>query len=113
MRLFAAAMAALFALGMFSVGSTVSARSIQVPARASVQAPYVTHATTVAEKKTAKERNQKAIATAGCSLQIGQPSGTALAKLSKPHRHKVRISVNPITQTGPKAITCFGRIGSP
>lgn len=51
MRLFAAAMVALFALGMFSVGSTVSARSIQVPARASVQSPYVAHAITVAKKK--------------------------------------------------------------
>jgi predicted aconitase len=51
MRLFAAAMAALFAVGMFSVGSTASARSVQVPVRTSVQDPYGTHAITVAKKK--------------------------------------------------------------
>jgi hypothetical protein len=65
MRLFAAAMAALFALGMFSVGSTVSARSIQVPARASVQALYVTHAITVAKKKKkAKKKKAKVVKAA-------------------------------------------------
>jgi hypothetical protein len=48
-------MAALFAVGMVSIGSTVSARSIQVPVRPSVQAPYVAHAIMVAHKKKAKK----------------------------------------------------------
>jgi flagellar basal body L-ring protein FlgH len=51
MRLFAAAMAALFALGMFSVGSTVSARTIQVPVRTSAQAQHAVQVITVSHKK--------------------------------------------------------------
>jgi hypothetical protein len=59
MRLFAAAMAALFALGMFSVGSTVSARTIQMPARVSVQAQHVSNAVTVGHKKKKKKAKKK------------------------------------------------------
>jgi hypothetical protein len=56
-------MASLFAVGMVSMGSTVSAPSIQVPVRASVQAPYVAHAITVAKKK--KKAKRKATAATG------------------------------------------------
>lgn len=59
MRLFAAAMAALFALGMFSVGSTVSARTIQVPVRASVQAQHAVQVVTVSHKKKKAKKKKK------------------------------------------------------
>jgi hypothetical protein len=76
MRLFAAAMAVFFALGMFSVGSTVSARSIQVPARASVQAPYVTHAITVAKKKK-KAKKKKAKDGVGTAYKVADSNSSS------------------------------------
>jgi hypothetical protein len=59
MRLFAAVVAALFAAGMFSVESTVSARTIQVPVRASVQAQHVAQVITVSHKKKKKKKHHK------------------------------------------------------
>lgn len=51
MRLLAVLLAALFAVGAFSVGSTVSARTIQVPVRTSTEASHAVQAIAVSHKK--------------------------------------------------------------
>jgi hypothetical protein len=50
-RFLAVFLAALFAAGAISVGATVSARTIQVPVRASTQAPHAGRAIAVSHKK--------------------------------------------------------------
>jgi hypothetical protein len=60
-RLLAAALAALFLLGSVAVGSTVSARSFQPPARTTVQAQRVAHAVTVGHKKKKKHHKKAAV----------------------------------------------------
>lgn len=59
MRFLAVVLAALFAAGAFSVGSTVSAQPIQVPVRASTQAPHAVQAIAVSHKKKKHQKKKK------------------------------------------------------
>src|ERR1035437_1162333 len=62
-RLLATMVAAMFVAGALFLGSGVSARTIQLPARVSVQAQHVTNAVTVGHKK--KKKKKKNVITAG------------------------------------------------
>jgi hypothetical protein len=59
MRLLAVLLAALFAVGAFSVGSTVSARTIQVPVRTSTEASHAVQAIAVSHKKKKHHKKKK------------------------------------------------------
>lgn len=76
-RLLTAIVAAMFVAGALSFGSTVSARTIQMPAGSSVQAQHVAHAVTVGHKKKKHHKAAKVwINTAACAGEAAATAGS-------------------------------------
>lgn len=85
-RLVTVALAALFVFGTIAVGSGVSARTIQVPMRSSVQASSAAHAITVGHKKK-KHKKAKVANTANfnsCSVVTQAESASAIGESLTP-----------------------------
>ena len=85
-RLVTVALAALFVFGTIAVGSGVSARTIQVPMRSSVQASSAAHAITVGHKKK-KHKKAKVANTANfnsCSVVTQVESASAIGESLTP-----------------------------
>ncbi|MGA2873434.1 MAG: hypothetical protein ABSF27_07620 [Candidatus Dormibacteria bacterium] len=88
MRLVAAVMAALFAVGMMSIGSTVSAGFVQVSTRPSAQTPAVAHAIMLGHKKKARKRRKAKVTNTAnfnsCSVVTQAEAGSAIGESVAP-----------------------------
>ena len=82
-RLVTGALAALFVFGTIAVGSGVSARTIQVPMRSSVQASSAAHAITVGHKKK-KHKKANTANFNSCSVVTQAEAASAIGESLTP-----------------------------